>query len=273
VAEYEPRNQNLEQQVRQAFGLNAAAVIKTVEGATAEESRRVVGHFGAGFVASLIAAESVVAIAGGRTIRELISPLVEDKERHVTVVQAMGSIDSTVSPMDALELGRTLARRWGGFFLTLNTPAFIPDKKTRDSILALKQIRSVWQRLNEADVALVGIGTLDNSAFVVRGVLGADELRELKRRGAVGEICGRFYDARGHECDSPWRDRVMSIDLEQVRRIPQVIGVVAGADRSAAIAAAIRGGLVKSLVIDVAGAQALLQEDVPPPTTKSKSRK
>jgi DNA-binding transcriptional regulator LsrR (DeoR family) len=272
VAEYEPRNQDLERQVRQAFGVNAVAAIKTVEGATPEEARRLVGHFGAGFVASMIAPESVVAIAGGRTIRELIRPLAEDKDRHVTVVQAMGSIDSTVSPMDALELGRTLARRWGGSFLTLNTPAFIPDKKTRDSFLALKQIRSVWQRLNEADVALVGIGTLDNSAFVERGVLGADELEELKRRGAVGEICGRFYDARGRECDSPWRDRVMSIDLEQVRRISQVIGVVAGADRSAAIAAAIRGNLVKSLVIDEAGAHALLQKDLSPPTTKTKSK-
>jgi DNA-binding transcriptional regulator LsrR (DeoR family) len=98
-------------------------------------------------------------------------------------------------------------------------------------------------------------------------------LQDLKQCGAVGEICGRFFDAAGRECDSPWRDRVLSIDLEQVRRIPQVIGVVAGADRATAVTAAIRGGLVKSLVLDVAGAQALLQEDAPSPATKLKSRK
>ncbi len=258
VAEYEPRNLELEQQICQRFGLAAAAVFKTVPEATPEEARRAVGHFGAAFAASLIAPNSVVAIAGGRTIRELVLGLPEDKARQVTVVQAMGSIDSTVSAVDALELGRTLAWRMGGYFLTLNTPAFVPDKRTRDAFLALQQIRSVWQRLDATDVALVGIGSLDNSVFVDRGVLSANDLCTLKRLGAVGEICGRFFDAEGCECDSPWRDRVLSVDLNQVRRIPHVVGVVVGADRAAAIAAAIRGGLVKSLILDDAGARSLL---------------
>ena len=184
----------------------------------------------------------------------------------------MGSIDSTVGPVDALELGHTLARRWGGSFYTLNTPAFVTDRKTRDSLLALAQIRSVWERLGQAGVALVGIGTLENSVFVERGVLSAADLGKLKQRGAVGEICGRFFDQNGRECDSPWRDRVMSIGLDQLREVPQVAGIVAGTDRSAAISAAIRGGLLKSLVIDEAGGAALLAESQAP-STEPRSRK
>ena len=52
---------------------------------------------------------------------------------------------------------------------------------------------------------------------------------------------------------------MISIGLEQLRKTPEVIAVVAGSDRSAAIAAAIRGKLLKSLVIDSAGAAALLK--------------
>jgi DNA-binding transcriptional regulator LsrR (DeoR family) len=99
-------------------------------------------------------------------------------------------------------------------------------------------------------VALVGVGTLDNSAFAARGVLSHQEMEELTGCGAVGEICGRFYDKNGRECDSRWRDRVVSIDLDQLRKIPQVVGIVAGGDRSAAIAAAVRGNLLKALIID-----------------------
>ena len=250
VAEYEPRDHALEQSLCKKFGLSAVAVIKMTADTTAEDARRAVGHFGAPFVAALLPPKSVVAIAGGRTIRQLVQALPEDKERHLTVVQAMGSIDSTVGGEDALELGRLLARRSGGCFLSLNTPAFVPDRKIRDALLALPQIQSVRQRLARANVALVGVGTLTNSVFAARNVLGSRDMEELKSCGAVGEICGRFYDQNGRECDSPWRDRVLSIDLEQIRRIPQVIGVVAGGDRSAAIAAAIRGGLLKTLVID-----------------------
>jgi deoxyribonucleoside regulator len=260
VADYEPRDQKLEAALQTKFGLKAVAVIKTIAGATTEETRLAVAHFGAPFVASLMTPDSTVAISGGRTMRELVQLLPENKELRLTVIQAMGSIDSNVGPVDAFELGRSMARRWGGFFSTLNSPAFVPDKKTRDAFLGLQQIRSVWERLGRAEVALVGIGTLDNSVFVERGVLSASDLGKLTRQGAVGEVCGRFYDDNGVECDSPWRDRVISIDLEQLRRTPQVIGVVAGGDRSMAIKAAVRGGLLKSLVIDDNGARSLLEE-------------
>ena len=250
VAEYEPRNHAFERALCKEFGLNAVAVIKTIAGTTVEDARRAVGHFGAPFVAALLPPKSVVAIAGGRTIRQLVQDLPEAKEHHLTVVQAMGSIDSTVGPEDALELGRILARRSGGHFLSLNTPAFVPDRRIRDALLALAQIHSVREHFARANVAIVGVGTLTNSAFAARNVLSSRDMEELAGCGAVGEICGRFYDENGRECPSRWRDRVLSIDLEQIRQIPLVIGVVAGGDRSAAIAAAIRGGLLKSLVID-----------------------
>jgi DNA-binding transcriptional regulator LsrR (DeoR family) len=259
VAEYEPRDSEVEQEIRKRFGIGTVAAIRIHAGAETENVRSMLGHFGAPIVASLIPEHGVVAIAGGRAMRDLVQMLPEDQDRRVTVVQAMGSIDSSVGPVDAVELARTIARRFGGTFLTLNTPAFVPDKRTHDAFLGLEQVRSVFQRLGEAQVALVGIGTLENSVFVERGVLSAADLAKIKQRGAVGEICGRFFDKDGKECDLPWRDRVISIGLEQLRKIPQVIGIVAGSDRSEAISAAIRGKLLKSLVIDSEGARALFK--------------
>jgi DNA-binding transcriptional regulator LsrR (DeoR family) len=161
--------------------------------------------------------------------------------------------------VDALELGRALVALWGGEFLTLSTPAFAPDKKTRDSFLGSDQIRSVWQRLRKADAALVGVGPIEQSVYVDRGVLNAtSDVAHLRSCGAVGEICGRFFDAEGRECNSRWRNRAISIELEYLRKIPQVIGVAAGPDRAPAVAAAMRGGLLKSLLIDESGAIALM---------------
>jgi deoxyribonucleoside regulator len=259
VAEYHPRNQQLEDALCRELGLKSAAVIKVVEGGSDEDVRRAVGYFGAPYVTGLVPRGGMVAIAGGRTISELIRPWPEDTSRGLTVVQAMGTIDFTPGPVDAVELGRLLARRSGGFFMTLNTPAFVADKRTRDSFLAHEQIRAVWQRMKQTDVAIVGIGTLENSVFVDRNVLKPADLRELKACGAVGEICGRFYNASGKECESAWRERVISIGLDLLAEIPQVVGVVAGTDRSDAICAAVKGGLLKSLVIDEPGARALLE--------------
>jgi DNA-binding transcriptional regulator LsrR (DeoR family) len=258
VEQYDPRNPKLEQQLCAKFGLTAAAVIKTAKTVTAEAARQTVGHFGAPFVATLLPQSGVVAIGGGRSVADVVHRLRRGDVRRLTVVQAMGSIDSNISPVDALELGRALVGLWGGEFLTLSTPAFASDKKTRDSFLGSAQIRSVWQRLRKADAALVGVGPIEHSVYLDRGVLSASDVAHLRSSGAVGEICGRFFDARGRECDSRWRSRAISIELEYLRRIPQVIGVAAGADRAPAVSAAMRGGLLKSLLIDEGGATALL---------------
>jgi deoxyribonucleoside regulator len=257
VDQYDPRLRSLEEQLCAKFGLSSAAVIKTAKNATREIARQTVGHFGAPYVASLLPEAGVVALGGGRSVADVVQRFRRADRRRLTVVQAMGSIDSNISPVDALELGRMLVTLWGGEFLTLSTPAFLPDKKTRDVFLGSEQIRSVWQRLRKADAALVGVGPLEQSVYSERGVLSPADLTQLRSCGAVGEICGRFFDAKGNECQSPWRNRAISIELAHLRKIPQVIGVAAGPDRAAAVSAAMRGGLLKSLLIDESGAQAL----------------
>lgn len=258
VQHYQPRVEALERQICAKFGLPSAAVIKTARHATHESARQTVGHFGAPYVATLLPSPGVLALGGGRSVAEVVRRFRRGDGRRLTVVQAMGSIDSTISPVDALELGRMVVSLWGGEFLTLSTPAFAPDRRTRDTFLASAQIRSVWQKLRRADAALVGVGPLDQSVYIERGVLGPADVAQLRGCGAVGEICGRFFDARGRECASPWRTRAVSIELDQLRRIPQVIGVAAGAERAPAVAAALRGGLLKALLIDESGAQALV---------------
>jgi deoxyribonucleoside regulator len=261
VAEYDPRAPDLEQRLVSAFGLKSAIVIRVAPGARGDDVRVGLAHFCGAAVQERIPFRSIVAIAGGRTMRELVLKLPGDPERRVTVVQAMGSVDATAGPVDAYELGRTMARSLGGSFLTINTPAFVPNRKMRDSFLALPQIRGVWDLLQEANTALVGIGSLTNSVFASRGALTRAELDELGEIGAVGEICGRFFDASGMECDSQWRDRVIGVELSRLRAMSEVIGIVTGEDRSLAIAAAIRGGIIKTLVIDAAGAESLLNLD------------
>jgi deoxyribonucleoside regulator len=274
VADYDPRRPELEEQLRQRFGLSTIVVIKSSEGLEGTDLRRAVGHFGAAAVDAVIQPKDVVALAGGRTIHELVHHLPVSRAKSLTVVQAMGSVDSNISVFDAQEVGRVMAQRLGGIFLSLNTPAFIPEKRTRDALLELAQVRSVHQNLDRARVALVGVGTLANSVFVERGTLDAQMIRELERAGAVGEVCGRFLDVRGNECATSWRDRVISMQISQLRQTPEVIGVVSGSDRTAAILAAIAGQVIKSLVIDEVGAAALLAAPaVPASPVRKKTKK
>jgi len=260
VPEYEPRNQELERKLHEKLGVDAL-VIRTALGSRIQDLRRTLGYFAAPVVSSWIGPHKSVAIAGGRTLRALVENMKPSGAvGGETVLQAMGNIDSRPAPDDAVELGRRLAEAWKGSFYTLNAPAILPDAEVCRQLLGLKQIREVSRRLVKADIALVGIGTLENSVFMERESFSAGDIATLRAAGAVGEILGRFYDDSGQECDSPFRDRVVSLPLDKLRKVPQVVAVVSGSDRSAAVAASIRGGVVKGLVIDEAGAAALIEE-------------
>lgn len=231
-------------------------------GRGAESVWRAVGHFAAPVVAGLIRPRATIGVAGGRTIGELVRALVPVKRvDDVDVVQLMGHIDPTARRADAPEVGRTLAQHVGGPFSAVNAPAFVADRQTCEAFLAHEQIRQVWRRFEIVDLALVGIGTLEDSVFAERGVLDRTDYARLRELGAVGEICGRFFDRDGRECASEYRDRVISIDLDALRQRPEVVAVTNGASRRAAILAALRGRLITSLVIDDAGATALLSPE------------
>ena len=258
VDHYDPRDSSKEHALCDRFGLKRAIVVRST-GESVATVRRTVGYFAAAPVTAWLADQRTIGVAGGRTLADVLQSMEGQPERiGVEVVQLMGTIGSTPSRIDASELSRTVANRFHGTCHAVNAPAIVEDRRTRDLFLSHTQIRSVWSMFASLDVALVGIGTLEDSVFAERQVIGEASRAELHRAGAVGEICGRFFDARGVECWTSLRSRVVGVELETLRSGPEVIAVTNGATRKAAIVAAISGGLIQSLVIDQAGAKSLL---------------
>jgi DNA-binding transcriptional regulator LsrR (DeoR family) len=258
VDDYDPRDRDLERKLRDRFGLRSAVVVQAM-GNTPASIRRAVGYFAAPPVAEWIARQRTVGVAGGRTLAELVHHIEpQAQEGGPTFIQLMGAIGSNPGRIDASEQSRSLARRFHGAFRTLNTPAFAQSQRARNMFLSHAEIQAVWNTFDAIDLAIVGLGTLEESAFSERGVIEGAALAEVRTAGAVGEICGRFLDDRGRECDSSLRDRVISIGLDELRQCADVTAVLSGSARAHALRAAIRGGILKSVVMDQSAAYSLL---------------
>jgi DNA-binding transcriptional regulator LsrR (DeoR family) len=265
VEDHDPRDRLLERRLSERYGLRLAVVVRCAERAL-DPLRRSIGYVAAPAVADLIEAGAVLGLAGGRTLAALVEYLrPRAGARGITAVPLMGNIGPLASPIDAVDLSRAVAQRFGGDSYTISAPAIAQDRSARDLFLAHEHIRMVRDLFGGLSLALVGIGSLDESAFIERGVLGPAPLARLREAGAVGEVCGRFFDAHGRECPSDYGERVIGVDLESLRRCPDVVAVTNGPRRAAALGAALAGGLVTSLVIDDAGARALLRD--PPDET------
>jgi DNA-binding transcriptional regulator LsrR (DeoR family) len=162
------------------------------------------------------------------------------------------------------ELVRELAARLGATYRCLHGPALLHSDSARDALLAEPSIGRILARARSADIALVGIGAIDSDSTVeVLEGLGLTDTQHgaLSARNPVGTICCRFYDADGRPIRGIVHDRVLGVDLDDLRRIPTVIGVATGADKAAAVHAALRGGLVDGLIADACLAHSILSAE------------
>ena len=89
-------------------------------------------------------------------------------------------------------------------------------------------------------------------------VFSPQELKLLSGKGAVGDICLRFFNPAGRPVITELNDRVISIGLDQLRAVRRVVGVAGGRRKIAAIRGALAGKLVNVLITDLACARQLL---------------
>lgn len=119
-------------------------------------------------------------------------------------------------------------------------------------------IQRVIEMSAKAEVAFVGIGTMDEQApLMLDGFITDDDLQALRAAGAVGEITGWAYDARGRLIPGLSNDRVASAPLLP-RATTLVIGAASGAKKVPALRGALKGGLIGGLITDAATGAALL---------------
>jgi deoxyribonucleoside regulator len=259
VDEYDPRNRSLEEQLKNRFNLNNALVIKFWGETDIESIRSTIGYLAAPYVAEWIFSGAIIGMSGSRSLYRLVQHIKPPSgTRGVTAVQLMGNVGASISEFDSIELCRTLVGSYGGMYYVLNAPALVPDVESRKIFMSHQDLVTIWKLYSTMNIAFVGIGSLTQSSFIERGVIGADGVEQLRQSGAVGEVCGRFYDRFGRECETEYQERVIGINVDLLREIREVIAVTCGAGRAEAIHAALNGCLVKSLVIDEAGAEAVL---------------
>lgn len=256
VSDYDSRQRIIESELIQQLGLKATIVVKAMENLPVSKVRILMAHFAAPLLETLIPPSSVLAIGCGMSLQSIVHQLPMTTNGS-TVVQAVGRTGTQASLFDAQELGRSLAEKWEGDFHLLNAPVYLPNKSAFEALLKLDQIQNLRQRLRQATVALVEIHSPSTSPFA--DSLDRQQQVQLESAQAVGEICGRYFNRQGRECETSLMSQTSSIDFQTLRATPQVIGVAIGTETAEAILGAIQGGLISCLITDESTAKATLE--------------
>ena len=226
-------------------------------------SLRRAGQLAAGLLIEILDSDSLLGLAWGNGVRAAIAALPPGKVTARRVVQMFGGLSAAPTEIMSGELVTEAARVLNARADRLHAPWIVESTELARALLDQPDIAAVLERAAGADVAVVGIGARGrgSSALLFNDrYLSQAEVDEIDEAGAVGDICGRLFDAEGRACRVSVMGRVIGLELDTIRQLPEVIAIATGRDKANAIRAALRGGLIRILVTDADAARAVLDD-------------
>jgi DNA-binding transcriptional regulator LsrR (DeoR family) len=150
-------------------------------------------------------------------------------------------------------LVRDLGDKLGGRYTYFNAPAVAATAEEADSLLVTPEVKRSLDLARHADIALLGIGSFPTDTtrtFLDLARATKAEVEEASRKKVVGQFAGRFFDEQGNQVDLAIHQRLVSLDLAEVRGIPTIAAVSHGEGKTTAVWAALLGGLIDVLIVD-----------------------
>jgi DNA-binding transcriptional regulator LsrR (DeoR family) len=201
-----------------------------------------------------------IGISWGTSLYQLVSNISRKSYAGIEVIQMVGGLGADNVNMDGFELAQALAKKLNGTYKTIQAPICVQTRELKEMLEEEHRISQVLEKMTSIDIALVGISSdiPESSSLVREGFISVEEQEKILKAGAVGHICGYHYDKQGKFLLVSANERVVGVGKEELKGLPRVIGVAAGAQKGRAILGAARGGIINGIVTDEAAALAIL---------------
>ena len=264
----------VEDALQSMYGLDEAIVVDCLEDEA--QISHDLGAAAAFYLENTLKAADVIGISSwSAALLEMVNAMHPSQRfKNTKVAQILGGVGSPNAEVHATQVTRRLADLIGGEATLLPAPGIVGSRGARDVLMKDRFVRECLELFPKVTLALVGIGATEPSRALASSgnVFSAQELKVLAGKGAVGDICLRFFDASGRAVITELNERVISMDLDRLRAVRRVVGVAGGSRKTNAIRGALAGKLINVLITDLATGERLLAESAAAEPGKVKAR-
>lgn len=253
------RSRSLELALQERFGLNVVRVLLMPKGELDSTDR--LGRAAANYLQLILRDGLTVGVSNGRTLAATARYLRPERSLQLSVVQIIGALGNENPRIDGPDIARSLADAYDTDCRYLHVPLLVESVSVKETLIRDRNISQTLRMGADADVALVGLGSLDpqDRSPIFDGFLLPSDIAGIQKAGAVGHCCGEFYTLEGQLAPIDINSRTIAIGLGALRKIPTTIAVAGGATKAASIIGAIRGGFINTLITDDRAAVRILE--------------
>ncbi len=244
-------NHELEEAIKSKFGIESVFVY-SMEDSKPGKMLTNLGRAAAEVFKYHLRPDLVIGVAWGTAVSATVDAIQAMKEPSIKVIQLVGAQGARIDDYDGHSIVKRLAEKLGGQGYYINAPYLCQTPDIAKSLCETRGIKETIDMAHEVHVALLGIGTTDIefSSLVLSGLLSDAEVEIMRRNGVVGDIASNYFQIDGTPYKDSFLDRMIAINLENLRRIPVRIGVAGGDAKVNAIIGALNSKLINYLVTD-----------------------
>jgi DNA-binding transcriptional regulator LsrR (DeoR family) len=247
---------DLEAQLKEKFGFIDAVVVP--EPSSPANTAKVIGTAAGMYVTDQLTDNFCLGVGWGATLYESLQTLSPRELSGVDVVSLLGGVVQA-KRFNPAEFAWQFANTVGANCYLLTAPAIVDSATTRQALIERCGLNEVINRADDMNMALLSVGTMTNQATSFRfGFLAEEERLSLIKHGAVGDMLYNFFDAMGALVKHPINDRVMSMPVEKLKKVPKRVMISGGVDKVEALLGAFKLVNFNVLITTELTAQALL---------------
>lgn len=251
-----PLDLDVSLKLKEKFGLKHAFAVRTPT-ESPEVIQQRLGAVAASVLSEIATDKDVIGLTAGRTLSAMAGSLSHLPTCDIVQLAGVaGPIQET-----GVEVIRQVSSIAGGTPWSIYAPLVVSDPKTAAGIRQQQAVQATFAQFSRVTIALVAIGSWfpPDSQMYDNAAITPDQRTDLLNRGVHAEVCATLLDGAGNVVDTI-EDRCIAIDTEALKRIPEVIAVAGGTQKTGALRATLASGLIDSLITDAALAKRLIGE-------------
>jgi DNA-binding transcriptional regulator LsrR (DeoR family) len=250
----------LENKIESAFSVEDVIVVPTTDMAK-DVARTALSKGAAAYLLKQLKGTAKLGVSWGSALHNVVKEFPYDPHPELKIIPLVGGMGSHRVELHANQIAYELSKKLDCTSETLYAPAIVETAEFRNLLLQTPEFSNALEEAKNIEIAVIGIGNpFVKSTMQEIGYLGDAEISSLREAGVVADINSCFVKADGTIAPGTINERVVGVNVEDLRNVRKVIAIAEGEHKAASIIAALKGGYIDVLITEEHTASAIASE-------------